>query len=237
MQVQEARGAPLSFPFSTWCGPEMDEALGAATDAWLDPAKWGRWETGLLARIDEARASIGPRRKLRGCFVLTAMCHVAASAAGFAEMPLNAAEAIRRLEGALAQFRSQSGDPYTSFVAGEHRLHPTVLAWYSSQPAHHLARVGAQHICRLKLVLERLFDPQASLFAPPATDSSGARLDCEWTVKLFAREAEALRVSAPSGGGGRGIDHLSLPGFLSCLRRRPGRRPVYSKPAESPVSV
>ena len=35
------------------------------------------------------------------------------------------------------------------------------------------------HICRLAHVLEKLFEPEARLFAPPATNVSGGRLDCE----------------------------------------------------------
>ena len=127
MQVQEATGAPLSFPFSTWCGAEMDEALGADTSAWKDRVKWDKWETMLLAKVAAAKASLG--QPLRGCFLLTAMCHVAASAAGFAESPTTAAAAIRKLNDALNQFRAGSGEPYASFVAGEHSMHPTVLAW------------------------------------------------------------------------------------------------------------
>ena len=58
MQVQQAAGAPRSFPFSTWCGPEMDEELGADIHAWKDADKWERWEAGLLAKIVEAKESL-----------------------------------------------------------------------------------------------------------------------------------------------------------------------------------
>lgn len=227
MQVQQAAGAPRSFPFSTWCGPEMDEELGADIHAWKDADKWERWEAGLLAKIVEAKESLavelGRGQLFSGCFLLTAMCHVAATAAGFAEAPVTAAEAVRRLAAALEQFRVGAEEPFESFVAGRHSVHPTVSAWYSSQPPHHLARVGAMHICRLKLVLSLLFDPDASLFAPPATDSNGARLDCEWTLQLFAKEAQALAAAATAPEGGDDASKGAgggQRGLLSCFRRR-----------------
>ena len=196
VQVQAGSGPPLSYPLSTWCGPEMDEALGATLDAWRQPETWARWELALLAKIEEAKASLQGRR-FDGCFVLTAMNHVAASAAGFAETPIQASEAICRLDAALDQFRAAvdfegAAEPCKSFVGGRHSMHPTVSAWYSSQSPHHLARVGALHICRLRHALCHLFEPGAMLFAPPATESSGDHLDCEWTLQCFALEAHTL---------------------------------------------
>ena len=246
MQAQEARGAPLSFPFSTWCGPEMDEALGAAADAWKDADKWGRWEAELLARIELAKASL-VHGQLGGCFVLTAMNHVAATASGFAERPICADEAIDRLGTALEQFRRGSGEPFESFVAGALSVHPTVHAWYSSQPAEHLARVGAMHMRRLQLVLQHLFAPQSMLFAPPGTLGSSARLDCEWTLELFAREAEALlrsrHVASRSGGPYRVLRqlvdfvHQQQPSFGSSRRVAAEKRTKPAAVGSSPVMV
>ena len=129
------------------------------------------------------------------------MHHVAASAAGFAEKPIRAAEAVAALGTALAQFRAgdESVEPYGSFVRGEHRLHPTVHAWYASQPPAHLARVGAMHICRLMLVLTHLFEPDTALYAPPGVEPSGLRLDCEWTLECFRREVTSLLECAQDG--------------------------------------
>ena len=69
---------------------------------------------------------------------------------------------------------------------------------YTTQPANHLARVGAMHMCRLAHILERLFAADARLYAPPGLSISGDRLDCEWTVEAFRR---ALQDSATSTGG------------------------------------
>jgi hypothetical protein len=187
MQVQEWDQPGLSFPFGTWC-EEIDEAKGAAIDAWQDAAKWGRWEASLLSRI--AREETTLPNRFTGHFVLTAMNHVAATAAGFAEVPITASAAVMRLRAALAQFRQGSGEPFQGFVDARHSVHPTVLAWYSSQPPTHLARVGAMHICRLMHVLEQLFEPEARLFAPPGL-LDGERLDCEWTLQAFAKTATA----------------------------------------------
>ncbi|KAK3247909.1 hypothetical protein CYMTET_42609 [Cymbomonas tetramitiformis] len=184
MQVQASWGPPFSFPFSTWW-EEIDEEKGASADAWKNDAKWGNWERALLAKIGKSESL---REKFSGNFVLTAMNHVAATAAGFAETPITAEEAVFRLRKALAQFKGDEGEPYQGFVNGKHSVHPTVLAWYSSQPPSHLARVGAMHICRLAHVLEQLFHPKARLFAPAGTDVTGARLDCEWTLEAYARE-------------------------------------------------
>ena len=211
MQMVSGSGVPLSFPFSTWCGPEMDEALGAANDAWKDPAIWARWQSSLVSKIQAAKASL-EGGALGGCYVLTAMNHVAASAAGFAEAPIRASEASARLAAALAQFRAGSGEPFESFVNGGHSMHPTVLAWYSSQPPHHLARVGAMHICRLMLVIDALFEPEATLFAPAGTDATGVRLDCEWTLEAFAREVADLDSPRRRGWG------AVASAVLQCLR-------------------
>lgn len=193
MQIQANGGLPLSFPFSTWCSAEMDEALGAAHDAWKVAKAWEQWERSLVASIDAAVAALPAGNKVSGCFVLTAMCHVAASAAGFAERPITAGEAVVELRAALAQFRAGRGEPYESFVAGRHAMHPTVLAWYSTSQPHHLARVGAMHLCRLAHVLERLFEPSARLYAPAGVSGGGERLDCEWTVECFVRELRELQ--------------------------------------------
>jgi hypothetical protein len=189
MQVQEWDKPGLSFPFATWWD-EIDEAKGAAIDAWKGPG-WGKWEKSLLQRI-ENETHFNCRTAFQGCFVLTAMNHVAATAAGFAERPVTAAEAISLLRVALAQFKAGSGEPYQGFVDGRHSVHPTVLAWYSSMPPTHLARVGAMHICRLTHVLEQLFDPGARFFAPPGTDTAGARLDCEWTLEAYSTVIKEL---------------------------------------------
>jgi hypothetical protein len=196
MQVQASSGVPYSWPFSTWCEEfGLDEEKGAATDAWLDGAKWGLWEASLLAKLDNAVSSF-EKRKFTGCFVITAMNHVAATAAGFAEIPITAAGAIKRLRAALTQFKRGVGEPFQGFVDGKHAVHPTVYAWYCSMPPHHLARVGAMHICRLAHVLEKLFEPEARLFAPPATNVSGGRLDCEWTLEAYACQVKALKSQA-----------------------------------------
>merc|ERR1712166_472948 len=87
MQVQEsAGGAPHSFGFTTWC-KAIDEGLGAPADAWKDQTLWGAWEDSLVALVKQ-QASKQP--KFEGCFVLTAMNHVASTAAGFAETPISA---------------------------------------------------------------------------------------------------------------------------------------------------
>ena len=92
---------------------------------------WGKWETSLLGRIDKGAQSLSAPHS--GCFVLTAMCHVAATASGFAETPITAADAIERLRASVLQFKAGDAEqePYGSFVAGKHSVHPTVAAWYA----------------------------------------------------------------------------------------------------------
>lgn len=189
VQVQAPGGAPHSFPCPTWW-KELDEELGAPPNLWKEDADaWGKWEKSLLGRIQAAAQT---QARHSGCFVLTAMCHVAATASGFAETPITAAEAIERLRTSVAQYKvgNQEQEPYGSFVTGKHSVHPTVAAWYTTQPPNHLARVGAMHMCRLAHILELMFDPDARLYAPPGLNSSGERLDCEWTVEAFRRGLE-----------------------------------------------
>ena len=67
---------------------------------------------------------------------------------------------------------------------------------YTTQPPHHLARVGAMHMSRLANTLECLFAPDARLYAPPGLGISGERLDCEWTVEAFRRGLEEAQANA-----------------------------------------
>ena len=52
----------------------------------------------LRGELEEAKQGTLQGRRLSGCFVLTAMNHVAATAAGFAETTVSAADAVVKLE-------------------------------------------------------------------------------------------------------------------------------------------
>ena len=176
MQVGVHGSPPLSFPFSTWW-PAIDEAKGASTEAWRDPAKWGAWEADLLATIASEKEKLP--MLLGGCFVLTSMNERAADAAGLSETPIHAAEAVSRLRATLALFLTGDGAAYENYLAAR-RLYK-----------YNVARVTAMHLCRLAHVLEKLFEADARLYAPQS--GSNRAIQCEWSVGAFVEEARRVR--------------------------------------------
>jgi hypothetical protein len=175
MQLGSAEFGLLSFPFSTFPA-ELEERQGAAPDAWLDDAKWGRFEGELRAKVENEAAR---RDRFDGCFVATTMNHRAAFYAGIAEQPLTAATAVVALKAMLPQLRSQSGELYEEMMT-----HHTPGSTYP------LARITAMHTYRLATVLDSMFAPGAQLFfARDGIDAAGTPIDCEWTVGAFVAEA------------------------------------------------
>lgn len=53
------------------------------------------------------------------------------------------------------------------------------------------------HLCRLSLVLERIFDPAARLYAPDVKKSD---LHCEWALGAFLGELGGRRLSVATVG-------------------------------------
>lgn len=181
------KGSSQSFPFSTFPA-ELEERQGASPDAWLDPAKWGRFECELVAKVKTAASVQG--KVFDGCFVGTAMNHRAALYTGIAEQPITAAAAARALRAALVQYRSQEGELFDKMMVNRQPG--------SSYP---LARITAMHTFRLATVLELMFAPGAQFFF--ARDGNGGSgisvtarnkngVGCEWTVGAFVGEARSL---------------------------------------------
>jgi len=172
MQIGAEGGEAVSHAFSTmWDG--MEEGKGAPAEAWLDDAVWGAWEADLIEKIEQYKASQGEAfRLLDGCYVGTACNKQAVAAAGFADRPVTAEEAIPLLRAGVLEFRTQTGPNYEREKDVQR---PKVrYNWFS---------VMARQKCRLAHVLEILFDPTARLyFTKTGLTKTTEQLDCEWTL-------------------------------------------------------
>ena len=148
----------------------LDDLHGLGS-TWQGSPAWEQWELSVVRAVKaERQRRAAP---VRGCFVLTGANQLAASAAGFGETRITAAEAADRLHRGLLEFTAGEGEAYAAFLA---------------QRAHckyHVARVTAMHLCRLAHVLAVLFDPTAQLYAP---DPARCEAHCEWTRGAFVEE-------------------------------------------------
>ena len=181
MQLGVPGQPPCSWPFSTWHAALNNDEPGS--DAWRQSAAWQEWEAKLLVDVDYEFSVTRKRKRIHGRFVLISMNQVAAAAAGFVEEAVSAEEAVAKLRDALRRFVAAEGEEVAAFL--EARKH------YK----YNVARVTAMHLCRLAHVLERLFEPQARLFAP---DPKMYDLHCEWPLGAFMEELRTPLPPAPS---------------------------------------